>query len=72
MLRVAYSVICYCALNEFTRLRVDTNVSRAIYEAIVDLGLREVGNGRRSSVCLNGLRSRHLGDFEGSDGSVWG
>lgn len=39
--RVAYGTLRNGAFNEFARLGVDTNVSRTIDEAIVDLSLRE-------------------------------
>lgn len=68
---VSYSAICYCSLNLFAGLWVDANVSRTIYETVVDLSLREERNGRWSGVCGNWLRRRHLGCCEESGGSVW-
>jgi len=60
MQRRAYGTIRDCAFNKFTRLGVDANVSWAIYQAIVDLSLREERNRCRSGVCLNGLWARHF------------
>jgi hypothetical protein len=68
---ISYSAICYCSLDLFACLWVDANVSRTIYEAVVDLSLGEERNGRRSGVCRNWLRRRHLGCCEESGGSVW-
>lgn len=60
MQKLAYGTIRDCAFDKFTRLGVDANVSWTVYEAIVDLSLREEWNRCRSGVCLNGLWARHF------------